>query len=314
MGDADDSYDFSALQGLLDQLRAGYDLVMGNRFWGGIRQGAMPMLHRYLGNPVLSFLGRLFFRSPVGDFHCGLRGFSRDAIIGLDLRTSGMEFASEMVVKATLAGLRIAEVPIVLYQDARSRPPHLRSWRDGWRHLRFLLLFSPEWLFLYPGMSLFLIGAIGEFALFVGPVRLGPFTLDIHTMLFAAVATLVGVQMIWLALFSRVVGVQKGILPAYPKLDRLVSLLTVERGSLAGGALVLLGLVFAIAAVVQWEAVGFGALDPRSTMRYSIVSMTATVMGVELVVASFFLGVIALPGRRRRSDLGAGTSSREGPG
>ena len=183
MGDADDSYDFTNLMPFVNELRKGADLVMGNRFRGGIAPGAMPPLHKYLGNPVLSFIGRLFFRSKIGDFHCGLRGFSRDSVMALNLQATGMEFASEMVVKATLAGQRVTEVPTTLSKDGRSRPPHLRSWRDGWRHLRFLLLFSPRWLFLYPGLALLVVGSAVTTALYFSPLRIGGAGLDIHTML-----------------------------------------------------------------------------------------------------------------------------------
>ncbi|HEX6690240.1 MAG TPA: glycosyltransferase family 2 protein, partial [Burkholderiales bacterium] len=222
MGDADDSYDFSRLESMVEKLRAGHQLVMGNRFKGGIRPGAMPALHRYLGNPVLSFIGRMLFGTGVRDFHCGLRGFDREAARGLDLRTPGMEFASELVVKASLAGWRIAEVPVVLHPDGRGRPPHLRSWRDGWRHLRFLLLFSPRWLFLYPGLALLTLGSALTAVLYVTPLRLGSAGLDIHSMLYAAAGALLGMQLCLFALFARVSAQSAGLLPRRASLDRLL--------------------------------------------------------------------------------------------
>ena len=192
MGDADDSYDFSDLGTFVEQLRAGADLVVGNRFRGGIAPGAMPLLHRYLGNPILSFLGRLFFFVKIGDFHCGLRGFNRDRILALGLRTTGMEFASEMVVRSALAGYRIAEVPTTLRPDGRSRPPHLRTWRDGWRHLRFLLMYSPRWLFFYPGLALLAFGLIGTVLLLPGRFYIGSVGIDIHTFIVACISILLG--------------------------------------------------------------------------------------------------------------------------
>ena len=224
MGDADDSYDFSNLQPFVDKLREGYDLVMDNRFAGGIRPGAMPPLHRYLGNPVLSSIGRLFFGSPAKDFHCGLRGFAKEAIAGLDLRTTGMEFASEMVVKATLHKLRLAEVPTTLSPDGRSRPPHLRSWRDGWRHLRFLLLYSPRWLFLYPGLLLMLCGLVAGLWLLRGPVFVGNVGFDVQTLLYAALAIVLGFQAVSFAVFTKTFAIAEGLLPEDLRASKLFRL------------------------------------------------------------------------------------------
>jgi len=294
MGDSDDSYDFSNLMPFVEKLRQGYELVMGNRFQGGIQERAMPPLHRYLGNPVLSFVGRLFFRSRIGDFHCGLRGFNKQSIQRLGLQTPGMEFASEMVVKATLRGLRITEVPTKLYRDGRSRPPHLRSWHDGWRHLRFLLLFSPRWLFLHPGLFLLVSGLLLQAALFFRPVSVGPLVLDIHTMLAGAMASIVGMQMIWVGVFSKVVAIQKGLLPNDHRLDKVLTFLTVGRGSLIGLALCATGVALLLTSATNWAQTGFHSLDPRVTMRYMIPSMTTIVTGSELIIASFFLGVLSL--------------------
>lgn len=294
MGDSDDSYDFSNLMPFVEKLRQGYELVMGNRFLGGIQQQAMPPLHRYLGNPILSLVGRLFFKSHIGDFHCGLRGFCKKSIQRLGLQTPGMEFASEMIVKATLRGLQITEVPTILYRDGRSRPPHLRSWHDGWRHLRFLLLFSPRWLFLHPGLVLLVSGTFLQTVLFFKPVSVGPLVFDIHTMLAAAMATIVGMQMIWVAVFSKVVAIQKGLLPNDHRLDRVLAFLTVGRGSLAGLALCTVGATLFLMSATSWVETGFHRLDPRVTMRYMIPSVTTIVTGAELIVASFFLGVLSL--------------------
>ena len=234
MGDADQSYDFASIPLLVERLRAGYDLVMGNRFSGSIERDAMPWSHRFIGNPVLSWIGRVFFGSRVGDFHCGLRAFRRDAILGLGLSSTGMEFASEMVVKATLHHLRVTEVPITLYRDGRSRPPHLRTWRDGWRHLRFMLLYSPRWLFLIPGGLLFAVGALGLAVLARGPYRLGGLGLDVGTLLVAGFACLVGYQVIVFAAFTKVFAVREGLHPEPPLLTRAYRYLRLETGLLAG--------------------------------------------------------------------------------
>lgn len=293
MGDADDSYDFSRLTPFLEKLRSGCDLVMGNRFKGGIQRGAMPPLHRYLGNPVLTGIGRLFFPSPCGDFHCGLRGFRKAAIESLDLRTTGMEFASEMVVKASLYKMRIAEVPTTLSPDGRSRPPHLRSWRDGWRHLRFLLLYSPRWLFLYPGLLLVAIGLGVGLWLLPGPQMV----FDIHTLLFAATAMIVGFQAVAFAIFTKVFAMREGLLPKDRRVYRLFRYLNLEIGLLVGTVLLLLGLMGSIYAVGIWGANAFGPLDPARTMRIAIPSVTAIALGFEIVLSSFFLSVLGLKRR-----------------
>jgi hypothetical protein len=297
MGDADDSYDLAALDPFLERLRAGHDLVMGDRFAGGIAPGAMPLLHRYLGNPVLSFLGRLLFRSPCRDFHCGLRGFRRDAILALDLRTTGMEYASEMVVKAALRGLDVTEVPTTLSRDGRSSPPKLRTWRDGWRHLRFLLLFSPRWLFLYPGLAFMGFGAAVLAWLLPGARRVAGVELDVHTMLYAATAVVVGFQAVAFALFTKVFAASEGLLPADPRLDRLTRLPTLEIGLLAGAVLLLGGVAASVRAVVAWGSGSFGHLDPTRMLRLVVPAVTAVTLGAEVVLASFFLSVLRL--RRR---------------
>jgi len=292
MGDSDDSYDFSDLSKFLAQLRAGQELVMGNRFKGGIAPGAMPALHRYLGNPVLSFIGRLFFRTPIGDFHCGLRGFSRDAILQLGLVTPGMEFASEMVAKASLAGLRIAEVPTTLKPDGRNRPPHLNTWRDGWRHLRFLLLFCPRWLFLYPGLTLLLTGLTGFALLLHGPLKFVNWGLDIHSLLYMAAATVLGAQMIQLAVLTKWVGMLSGVVPPEAWLQRLKPVLNVETGLAIGLLFVLLGLAGSLRLVLDWQAASFGALDPVGSMRLAIPAVTLMILGAQAATTALFAGAL----------------------
>ena len=297
MGDADGSYDFSALMPFVAKLRQGYDLVMGNRFQGGIKPGAMPALHRCLGNPVLTAIGRFLFRSPCGDFHCGLRAFSRDAVLRMNLQTTGMEFASEMVLKATVLGMRIAEVPTVLWPDGRSRPPHLRSWRDGWRHLRFMLLYSPRWLFLYPGLVLMAVGlALGAWLL-PGPRRLGAATLDVHTLLYAAIMVMLGFQAVNFAVFTKIFAVTQGLLPEDPRLSRLFRWVTLEVGMAVGLVLVVLGLAASAFAFHAWRAESYGPLDPTRVLRITIPAVLALTLGFEIILSSFFLSVLGL--RRR---------------
>jgi glycosyltransferase involved in cell wall biosynthesis len=305
MGDSDDSYDFSQLDAFVQKLREGNDLVMGNRFKGGIQPGAMPPLHRYLGNPVLTTIGRVFFRSPCGDFHCGLRGFSRDAILGLDLQAPGMEFASEMVVKATLKGLHITEVPTTLSPDGRSRPPHLRSWRDGWRHLRFLLLFSPKWLFLYPGLFLLIFGLLFSAWLLPGPRQLGAITFDIHSLLYSAMAIVVGVQSIQFWAFANAHGMHEGILPPNAALNRVLGVATVERGLITAAILLVLGLVLGVLAVSSWSNAAFGLLDPTLTMRLAIPSAVCIVLAFEIAYGVFVLNVLGIRESRPDRDRSA---------
>jgi hypothetical protein len=294
MGDADDSYDFSRLSGIVEKLHEGFQLVMGNRFKGGIRHGAMPFLHRYLGNPVLSFLGRLFFRTHIGDFHCGLRGFERTAILQLRLRTSGMEFASEMVVKAALAGLRIAEVPTTLSPDGRSRAPHLRTWRDGWRHLRFLLTLSPRWLFLYPGLALFTLGVSLQGILLQGSFTVGNLALDIHTMLYAAAMSIIGAQMVWFAVFTKIYGATLGLMPKDSRIEYALGALTLERGLVLGVTLLLGGLILSATALSEWARHNYGALNPRDVMRVAIPAVSMMIVGMEFVFSSFFVSILRM--------------------
>ncbi len=297
MGDSDDSYDFSRLDSFLAELRRGAELVIGNRFQGGILPGAMPALHRYLGNPVLSFIGRLLHRTPVRDFHCGLRGFSRDSIRSLGLFCDGMEFASEMVVQASIKGLRIAEVPTVLSPDGRDRPPHLRSWPDGWRHLKFLLLLSPRWLFLYPGMMLLTLGSALMAALFGGPLAIGRIGLDIHTMLYAAAAAIIGFQMLSFALFTKLVGMARGLLPRDSRIEKFLGAAMIDRGLLVGLICVAAGAASGVYSVLLWERAAFGPLDPTEVMRFVIPSVALCVIGAQTMLTSAFLGVLAMAER-----------------
>jgi glycosyltransferase involved in cell wall biosynthesis len=297
MGDSDDSYDFTNLGPFVDKLRAGYDLVMGNRFLGGIQPGAMPNLHRYLGNPVLTAIGRLFFKSPSGDFHCGLRGFNRQAMLGLDLRTTGMEFASEMVVKSTLHNLRITEVPTTLQPDGRSRPPHLRSWRDGWKHLRFLMLYSPRWLFVYPGLLLMGAGLVVGLILLQGPIFIGGLGFDAQTLLYAAAAIVLGFQAIAFGVFTKVFAISEGLLPEDPKLNVTTIRLNLEKGLILGACLIITGLVCSAYSVFTWKQSHFGVLNPARTLRIIIPAITALIIGVQIVFSSLFLSVLGL--RRR---------------
>jgi hypothetical protein len=301
MGDADDSYDFSRLDPFLAKLRDGCDLVMGNRFAGGIAPGAMPFLHRYLGNPVLSLIGRMFFHSGIRDFHCGLRGFRRDAILALDLRTSGMEYASEMVVRAALDGLVIGEVPTTLAVDGRSRPPHLRTWTDGWRHLRFLLMFSPRWLFFYPGATLVMIGLIATLALLPGPVMLTPrFGLDDHTFLVATIAILVGVQLVGFGVVARRFAAANGLLPRSSRLDALLSFVSMDRGLMIAMGVACGGIGGVAWSLWQWAAVDFGPLTSPAVMRVLTLSLVLIATGVQLAFTFFLLGIIDLPVRDKR--------------
>jgi glycosyltransferase involved in cell wall biosynthesis len=297
MGDSDDSYDFTQLGPFLDKLKEGNDLVMGNRFKGGIKPGAMPFLHRFLGNPGLSWLGRLFFGCPVGDFQCGLRGFRKNAIDNLELQTSGMEFSTEMVVKATLYKLRIAEIPTTLSPDGRDRAPHLRTWRDGWRYLRFLLLYSPRWLFLYPGMALLLLGAAITAWLLPGPRTVGTAVFDYHTLLFGAMAILIGFQSVNFAVFSRMFATTEHLLPEDARLTRMYRYITLEVGLIVGVLLILAGAGMWILGLSYWRAHQFGPLDPERTLRIVIPAFVSLTLGVQIVLSSFFMSVLGLARR-----------------
>ena len=299
MGDADGSYDFSHLSRFVERLRAGADLVMGNRFLGGIEPGAMPWKNRHIGNPILSFIGRLFFNTGIGDFHCGLRGFTTEAYQRMDLRTTGMELASEIVIKSVLFGLNVEEVPTVLRRDGRDRPPHLRPWRDGWRHLRFMLLFSPRWLFWYPGILLMALGIAVGAALLPGPLPLGKITLDVHTLLFAGVSVLIGFQAISFAVLSKLFAVRAGLYRAEAGFEKWIRHLTLEVGLVAGSLLVAIGLILSIGAVRFWGDQGFGSLQPTETLRWVIPGALSMLLGFQMILTSFFLGVLRLDTRAK---------------
>jgi glycosyltransferase involved in cell wall biosynthesis len=301
MGDADGSYDFGHIPRFLARLRAGADLVMGNRFAGGVQPGAMPWKNRYIGNPVLSFLGGLFFRTGIRDFHCGLRAFSANAYRRMDLRTTGMEFASEMVIKAKLLGLRLEEVPTVLRPDGRDRPPHLRPWRDGWRHLRFMLLFSPRWLFLYPGLALMLAGTGAMGLLLGGPLRLGGVAFDVHTMLFAAFAVLIGFQAVSFAVLGKFFAIRAGLRAPEERFHRFIEAASLEAGLIVGALLALAGLALSAGAVWLWGRHGFGDLSPQAMLRIVIPGALALTLGCQIALTSLFLGVLRLDTREDRA-------------
>jgi len=295
MGDADDSYDFSQLDGFVVKLREGYDLVMGNRFKGGIEPGAMPPLHRWLGNPLLSFIGRIFFKAELGDFHCGLRGFNTSAIRNLKLRSRGMEFASEMVVRCRLARMRIAEVPTTLKKDGRSHPPHLRAWRDGWRHLRFLLMFSPRWLFFYPGLALLFLGVLLSILLLPGPVFLTPtLSIDVHTLIVAAITTLIGMQCISFAVVVQRYATARGLLPPSEVAERFLAPLTLERVLIAALCIGVLGLTGLAWCALQWADQGFGPLQYGALIRILTISITGIALALQLAFTAFLSAIIAI--------------------
>lgn len=301
MADADDSYDFSQLDEFVAALRNGADLVMGNRFKGGIATGAMPPLHRYLGNPVLSWLGRMFFCAEIKDFHCGLRGFSRAAILQLGLVSPGMEFATEMVAKAALAGYIIKEVPTTLRPDGRDRPPHLRTWRDGWRHLLFMLLFTPRWLFFFPGLFLAVTGSLGFAWLSQGPVIFGHIGLDVHSMLYASAATILGVQLIQFALLVKWIAVLAGIVKEPTWISRAKRVGSVEAGLIFGLLLFSAGMLWSVALVNGWSQAGFSELQPQIMMRSVIPAVTMLVIGIQAAAGSLLAGALKLAWKESRN-------------
>jgi len=300
MGDADDSYDFSRLDAFVERLDRGEELVMGNRFLGGIAPGAMPWKNRYLGNPILSRIGILLFKCPIRDFHCGLRAFTKEAFLRMDLRTSGMEFATEMVIKATLAGMRVCEVPTTLDKDGRSRAPHLKPWRDGWRHLKFMLLFSPRWLFTAPSLCLSLASVAVYLVLLRGQVRVGAVTFDYHSLLFAEAGIVLGCLGLSFGLLIRMVAIREGLLNGNALLEKLRTSPTLELGSGAGVALMLAGLVHGVWLLAQWGRKGFGPLQPLELLRATSLSTLLLVLGGILLYTALVLGFLELPTRERR--------------
>lgn len=297
MGDADHSYDFGAVPAFVRKLEEGNDLVLGSRFRGRIEPGAMPPLHRWFGNPALSFLGRLFFQVPASDIYCGIRAFRRTAIERLDLRTTGMEYAVEMIVKASLFGLKIAEIPATLRPDGRSRPPHLRTWRDGWRTLRFFLIYSPRWLYLVPGLFLTLLGGVLIAWLLPGPRNFFGATLDVHTMLGAAVMILIGTQAITFAVFAKVFAITEGLLPMDPRLERAFRIITLETGLLVGAVLVAAGAILVARVLGLWSSLDYRTLDYPRTMRSMIPGALLLVLGAQAILSSFFISILGLKRR-----------------
>jgi hypothetical protein len=300
MADADESHDLTHIPRFLEELRKGPELVMGNRFRGGIERGAMPALHRYLGNPVLTGLGKLFFKSECGDFHCGMRGFRRESYQRMDVRSTGMEFASEMVVKASLLRMRVSEIATTQAPDGRNHPPHLRTWQDGWRHLRFLLMYSPRWLFLYPGMALIVLGAAGCAWLLPGPRALGGMQFDVRTLVYAFAAVLLGFQFVAFAVFTKVFAISEGLLPDDPRLTRAFRYVTLETGLAAGALLLALGIGGTVAAFSGWAGAGAGA-GLEGVVRVALAAVFALTLGVQVICSSFFLSILGL---RRRSAPG----------
>lgn len=294
MGDSDDSYDFLGLMPFIEKLRAGHDLVMGNRFKGGIQEGAMPFLHKYLGNPVLSFIGRLFFDIPVGDFHCGLRGFSKEAFNKMDLRTTGMEFASEIVVKSSLLNLDIVEVPTTLAPDGRTRAPHLNTWRDGWRHLRFLLMYCPKWLFLIPGLVILGLGLVFSLLIISGPITFNNVVFDVNTLLYSSAMVLIGYEICMFYLLTKVYAVGKGLLPESKRLSSFLNFFTLEKGLIIGVLLVLTGIVLAVMSLSMWSGAGFGQLEASQILRRVIPSVIALSIGVQTILYSFFVSILRI--------------------
>ncbi|WP_240006779.1 glycosyltransferase family 2 protein [Pseudaquidulcibacter saccharophilus] len=295
MGDADDSYDFASLMPFIEKLRGGVELCMGNRFLGGIEPGAMPPLHKYLGNPVLSFLGRIFYNLPIGDFHCGLRAFNRESILKLNLNTTGMEFASEMVVKAGLNHLKMAEAPTTLKKDGRSRPPHLRSWRDGWRHLKFLLTFAPKWLYMFPALLLLGLGVLGLGWLLPGDQQFGSLRLGVHTILFSSAFVIMAAQILSFAYLARLFGVRENFWKETDFIKNFRAWFTVETGSIIGGIMIFLSIALAIAAVMIWGKSGYGQLNESQMMRLAIPSMLLGCLGLQSIFTSFFAGLLTQP-------------------
>ncbi len=303
MGDADDSYDFSRIEGFVQKFREGYELVMGCRLPSGggtIMPGAMPWKNRWIGNPSLSLTGRIFFRCPARDFHCGLRGFTKSGYAKMDLKTTGMEFASEMVIKATLKGLRIAEVPITLHKDGRSRPPHLKPWRDGWRHLRFMLIYSPRWLFLIPGLLLAAVGSISGTLLSLGAVRYGQVHFDAGTLAVACMSVTIGIQLVAFAFFTKVFAIGEGLLPQDPKFSRVFKYFTLEKGIVLGLLILLGGFVLLGRAFWIWKQAGYGELSYGDNMRRLLPAATLVVVGIQVVFSSFFMSVLGLKTSSRK--------------
>lgn len=302
MADSDDSYDFSNIRGFVEKLGEGYDLVMGCRLPSGggrIMPGAMPWKNRWIGNPSLSLLGRVLYRTPIHDFHCGLRGFTKDAYERMSLQTTGMEFASEMVMKATLWKMKVVEVPTTLHPDGRSRPPHLKPWRDGWRHLRFMLIYSPRWLFLVPGLLLSVLGGLFTIILYCRSITIGHVILDTGTMMLAAMGLISGVQLVGFAVSTKVFAIGEQLVPDNPKYSFLFRIFNLERGLIAGALVLLAGLVVLAIAFLHWGTANYGTISYPENMRHLILGATGVILGIQVISTSFFLSVLGLKTRTR---------------
>ncbi len=300
IGDCDDSYDFSNILPFLEKLRDGYDLVMGNRYKGGIEKGAMPWSHRYIGTPIISFLGRLFYKLKIGDFNCGMRGYNRNSIIDLDLKCTGMEYASEMIVQANLNGLKITEIPTTLKKDGRTRPPHLNSFYDGWRHLKFLFMYSPKWLFLIPGFILMIIGLIGSIIFIFKNIQLGSIVLGVHSRLYLGAMVVVGLQMIIFAMFAKIYAINSGMNPKNDRMSKFLNRMTVEKWLIIGIFFTILGFGLTIYAMIIWQMRDWGNLDPVKVMPITIPAVYFIIIGVQISFASFILGILNIEYKREK--------------
>lgn len=298
MADADDSYDFENLLPFLSKLREGNDLVVGNRFKGGIKKGAMPFLHKYLGNPVLSFLGKLLFNIKIGDFHCGLRGFSKEAYWKMKLKTTGMEFASEMIVNSKLHNLTITEVPTILSPDGRTRAPHLNTWSDGWRHLRFLLLYSPKWLFLFPAVFMMLFGLITSIVLIIKPIAIKSITLDVHSLLYSSSLVLIGFQFFIFYVLTKIYAVENDLLPKSKRYDGIFKRINLELGLIIGFILLVIGFILSIYGFSIWQNLNYGDLDTSSTLRIVIPAVFTILLGIQIILFSLFFSILGLKNKK----------------
>ena len=299
MGDADDSYDFSNIMPYVKKLREGYELVMGNRFKGGIEKGAMPWSHKYIGTPIISFLGKLFYKSKVGDFNCGMRGYNKESILNLDLKCTGMEYASEMIVQANLNNLKIGEIATTLKKDGRTRSPHLKTFSDGWRHLKFLLMYSPRWLFLYPGLILILIGLVGSLLFMIKDIHIGNIVLGVHSRLYFGAMIVVGFQIVTCSLFAKTYAIHSGMNPKTDKISNLLNKITLEKGLIIGIFLAIIGLALSIYSLCIWQNAAWGNLNPVDVMPITIPAVYLIIIGIQMTFSSFLLGILNIEYKKK---------------